>query len=305
VRRANGTYQVTYFGHPLYEFVRDTHPGATSGENVGGFDAIWQLDTVGGLPAPGVARVELERTPDGLVLAAPTAFATHRSLYALTFDRPRAATCVGPCAAIWPPLLTTRKALAGRGIQRRALGILRRPDGTRQVTYHGHPLYFFAFDLGPGAPSGLTGGEYLVDQHAHGVWWLVAGNGRVDPGPLSIASMHATKHGTVLAVNPPSPFASRPFAVYTFTRGRACTGACARFWPPVLVSGHASAAAGSGVKQAALGTITRPDGTRQVTYHGHPLYFFAYGQPDQTNGEGVHAFHGTFELVNLAGVPEP
>jgi predicted lipoprotein with Yx(FWY)xxD motif len=82
-----------------------------------------------------------------------------------------------------------------------------------------------------------------------------------------------------------------------------CTGTCARYWPPVLVAGSLTAAAGSGVNQSALGTITRPDGTFQVTYYGHPLYFFAFDQPGETLGEGITAFGGTFKVVSLAGMP--
>ncbi len=306
VARGDGTFQVTYFGQPLYEFIRDTTPGAVTGENVTAFNTFWHLDTLSGLPAPGAATVTLENSPAGSVLAAPTAFGTHRSLYALTFDLPTAATCTGPCAGIWPPLLTDREAAAGPGVNRDALGILVRPDGTRQVTYFGHPLYLFAFDLAAGAPSGLTNGEYLVDQFANGVWWLLGPNGAADPGALSIASMPSAQ-GTVLAVNPPSVFASRPFAVYSFSAdsatASACTGTCARFWPPVLVSGTPTASAGSGVNPAGLGTIARPDGTEQVTYFGDPLYFFAFDQPSQPLGEGITAFGGTFDVVNLAGTP--
>jgi predicted lipoprotein with Yx(FWY)xxD motif len=55
-------------------------------------------------------------------------------------------------------------------------------------------------------------------------------------------------------------------------RTSACTGACAKAWPPDTVTGAPDA--GSGVSQALLGTIKRPDGTLQVTYNGHPLYYF-------------------------------
>jgi predicted lipoprotein with Yx(FWY)xxD motif len=306
VQRPDGTYQVTYFGHPLYQFIRDTSPGAVNGENVTAFNAVWQLDTVDGIPAPGAAKVILENSADGPVLAAPVANG-YRSLYLLTFDPPDATTCTGPCTGIWPPLLTSRQAAAGPGVSRDGLGILQRPDGTRQVTYFGRPVYLFAFDLGAGAASGLTGGEYYVDQFAHGVWYLVAPGGTADPGPLPVASMQSAQ-GTVLAVNPPSPFASRPFAVYAFSAdsatASACTGTCARFWPPVLASGTPGAAAGSGVDPAGLGTITRPDGTAQVTYFGHPLYFFAFDQPGETLGEGIAAFGGTFQLVSLPGMPQ-
>jgi predicted lipoprotein with Yx(FWY)xxD motif len=257
------------------------------------------------LPAPGAAQVILESTAVGAVLAAQVANG-YRSLNMLTFDTPTSTTCTGPCAGIWPPLLTDRQASAGPGVNRDGLGIVTRPDGTRQVTYFGHPVYLFFGDLGAGAPSGLTNGEYLVDQFAHGVWYLLGPSGIPDPGPLSIASM-TSGPGTVLAVNPPSPFASRPFAVYAFSAdtatASACTGSCARFWPPVLVEGSLTAAAGSGVSQAGLGTITRPDGTVQVTYFGHPLYFFSFDQPGQTLGENITAFGGTFRVVDLSGTP--
>jgi predicted lipoprotein with Yx(FWY)xxD motif len=307
VQRPDGTYQVTYFGDPLYEFIRDASmpAGAVSGENVTAFNAFWHLDTIPGLPAPGAARVILENSAVGTVLAAPVANG-YRSLYMLTYDPPGGTACTGPCTGIWPPLLTNRQAAAGPGVNRAGLGILTRPDGTRQVTYRGHPVYLFAFDLSAGAPSGQTNGEYYVDQFAHGAWYLLAPTGNPDPGPLSIASMPSSQ-GTVLAVNPPSPFASRPFAVYAFSAdsatASACTGTCARFWPPVLVAGNLIAAAGSGVSQAGLGTITRPDGTFQVTYFGHPLYFFSFDQPAETLGEGIAAFGGTFNVVDLSGTP--
>jgi predicted lipoprotein with Yx(FWY)xxD motif len=307
VTRPDGSFQVTYFGHPLYEFIRDASmpPGAVSGQNVAAFNTFWHLDTRHGVPAPGRATVILENSPVGAVLAATVANG-FRSLNHLTFDTPTTSTCTGPCSGIWPPLLTNRQAAAGPGVIRRGLGMVTRPDGTRQVTYFGHPVYLFAFDLAAGAPSGLINGEYLVDQFAHGVWYLLGPSGLANPGPLPIASMSSAK-GTVVAVNPPSPFASRPFAVYAFSADTAtvsaCTGLCARFWPPVLVAGNLTAEAGSGVDPHGLGTITRPDGTFQVTYFGHPLYFFAFDQPSATLGEGITAFGGTFKTIDLSGTP--
>jgi predicted lipoprotein with Yx(FWY)xxD motif len=54
-----------------------------------------------------------------------------------------------------------------------------------------------------------------------------------------------------------------------------CTGACATAWPPLLVPVGATLTAGSGVAKAKLGTVKRPDGKRQATYGGSPLYRFA------------------------------
>jgi len=69
----------------------------------------------------------------------------------------------------------------------------------------------------------------------------------------------------------------------------ACSGACATAWPPLLVTGKPIA--GTGLIASKLGTITRSDGTQQVTYNGHPLYTFIKDtKPGQTTGQGVTAF---------------
>src|SRR5260370_3519921 len=129
--------------------------GAVSGENVAASTAFWHLGARQGIPAPGAANAILETSPVGTVLAATVANG-HRSLYNLTFDLPTATTCTGPCTGIWPPLLTNRQAAAGPGVNRDGLGIITRPDGTRQVTYFGPPGYPFAFDLAPGPPPRST-----------------------------------------------------------------------------------------------------------------------------------------------------
>jgi predicted lipoprotein with Yx(FWY)xxD motif len=80
----------------------------------------------------------------------------------------------------------------------------------------------------------------------------------------------------------------------------ACTGACAAAWPPVTVTGAPQA--GSGVSQSLLGTITRADGTMQLTYDGHPLYYFTADAAGGTaHGQGVKAFGAEWYVVSAAG----
>jgi predicted lipoprotein with Yx(FWY)xxD motif len=80
----------------------------------------------------------------------------------------------------------------------------------------------------------------------------------------------------------------------------ACSGACAAAWPPALVTGATQA--GSGVNQALLGTIKRPDGTMQVTYNGHPLYYFrADTAAGAAHGQGIKAFGAEWYVVNAGG----
>jgi predicted lipoprotein with Yx(FWY)xxD motif len=81
-----------------------------------------------------------------------------------------------------------------------------------------------------------------------------------------------------------------------------CSGACAKTWVPLTTTGapHAS----GGANAADLGTITRSDGAKQVTYKGHPLYYYA---PDtaagMTTGQGTNSFGAKWWLVSPAGAP--
>jgi predicted lipoprotein with Yx(FWY)xxD motif len=80
----------------------------------------------------------------------------------------------------------------------------------------------------------------------------------------------------------------------------ACSGACAAAWPPDTVTGTPQA--GSGVSQSLLGTIKRADGTMQLTYNGHPLYYFTADTGSGTaHGQAVKAFGAEWYVVNVSG----
>lgn len=95
-----------------------------------------------------------------------------RALYLFTRERGPSARCYGACAAAWPPALTSGRPRAGRGAQGRRLGTTRRRDGTRQVTYAGHPLYYYVGDRGPGQINCQDVVEF------GGTWLIVAPSGR-------------------------------------------------------------------------------------------------------------------------------
>jgi predicted lipoprotein with Yx(FWY)xxD motif len=91
-----------------------------------------------------------------------------RALYVRALDS-HTSTCYGSCAVAWPPLLTAAKPVAGRGAKQSLLGTTKRKDGRLQVTYAGHPLYYFGPDLRPGQITG---------QGTAGTWWLVTPAGK-------------------------------------------------------------------------------------------------------------------------------
>ncbi len=117
-------------------------------------------------------------------------------------------------------------------------------------------------------------------------------------GPGETILTKHSKLGTMLAAGP------NKLTVYLFEADKggrsACSGACAKAWPPVTTSGKPQAS-GSAVS-AELGTITRSDGTKQVTYDGHPLYFFVKdGDAGDAYGEGSKAFGADWYVVAPSG----
>jgi predicted lipoprotein with Yx(FWY)xxD motif len=95
-------------------------------------------------------------------------------------------------------------------------------------------------------------------------------------------------------------------ALYSFARDRAggsvCSAACAKAWPPLLTAAKPHVVTGG--DPMLLGTIKRADGTLQVTYHGHPLYyFFKDTKPGQITCQNVSNFGGLWLVVAKSGTP--
>jgi predicted lipoprotein with Yx(FWY)xxD motif len=79
-----------------------------------------------------------------------------------------------------------------------------------------------------------------------------------------------------------------------------CSGACAGAWPAVPATGAVTAAGGANASE--LGTITRADGTKQVTYDKHPLYYFeGDSAAGMASGQGSDSFGAKWWLVTPAG----
>jgi predicted lipoprotein with Yx(FWY)xxD motif len=79
-----------------------------------------------------------------------------------------------------------------------------------------------------------------------------------------------------------------------------CYTTCAQIWPPVLTSGRPQA--GRGASASLLGTTTRTDGKTEVTYAGHPLYYFVQDKAtNDTTGQGVNGFGGLWWVVSPSG----
>ncbi len=80
----------------------------------------------------------------------------------------------------------------------------------------------------------------------------------------------------------------------------ACSGACLGAWPPVTVQGSLTASGGANASD--LGTITRSDGTKQATYDGHPLYYYAGDAgAGQANGQNSDQFGAKWFVVAPTG----
>ena len=94
-----------------------------------------------------------------------------RAVYLFMADSTGKSNCDGACASAWPPVIASGQPTANGGAQASDLGTITRSDGTKQVTYDGHPLYYFVGDTGPGTDKGQG-----IDGFG-AKWWLVAPTG--------------------------------------------------------------------------------------------------------------------------------
>jgi predicted lipoprotein with Yx(FWY)xxD motif len=130
--------------------------------------AVMGVLAVSALAAPsGGARLTVRPSEFGKAVFGPSG----KVLYVFGADRGSVSHCYGVCAAAWPPLRTKGAPVAGPGVDAKLLGTTKRKDGTLQVTYNRHPLYYYSAD---------KVGKVMC-QHANmhgGLWLIIKPNGQ-------------------------------------------------------------------------------------------------------------------------------
>ena len=116
-----------------------------------------------GASSSGGTVITTAKSSGGTVLASSSG----RAVYLWAKDTGDMSNCNGACAGAWPPVTTTGTATASGGAVASDIGTITRSDGTKQVTYDGHPLYYFSGDSGPGMASGQGSDAFGAK------WWLV------------------------------------------------------------------------------------------------------------------------------------
>jgi len=178
-----------------------------------------------------------------------------------------AAFAVLALLAVTPPAAGSRGP--GRGVAQMLAGLPMAQPAIAVLSVVGLVLLFTAV-AGAGAPAATPSG-----------------------GPVALKT--GTVGGVTVLTN------ARGFTVYTFAADRPgksnCYGSCAAYWPPV--AGSPSAAPGI---PGTFGTITRTDGTKQVTWNGHPLYTYVGDRgPGQAGGNNLNLNGGVWHEVVVSG----
>ncbi len=254
IAREDGLRQVTYNGMPLYYWVNDAQPGDTTGHLV---RDVWFVASTPQVGLGGNAEL-------GEFLVGSNGF----TLYTFGNDEAGVSNCAGDCAANWPPLtvasaddLTIQPGLVGE------FGTIERADGGFQATLNGMPLYFWVNDAQPGDSTG-----HLVRD----IWFVAK--------LPTVAVADSEEFGQILT-------GPNGMTLYTFANDEAgvsnCVEGCAVAWPPLTVAAGEDVTATDGVA-GELATITRADGSLQVTYNGALLYYWmADVVPGDTTGHMV------------------
>ncbi len=227
-----------------------------------------------------------------------------KTLYLFLKDTPNTSNCYDACAQKWPPFISSDKPTLGDGVNADLVGSTQRKDGSSQVTYNGHPLYYYA----PDQKSGDT-----LGQGVGSVWYVVTPSGDAFTGSAAPAATPGASNAPAsssVALQLASNDALGKFiadgqgkTLYLFLKDTLntsnCYDACAQKWPPLL--SQAKPTLGDGLSQDLLGTTQRKDGSMQITYNGHPLYYYAPDQkPGDTLGQGVGS---VWFVVTAAGDP--
>jgi predicted lipoprotein with Yx(FWY)xxD motif len=109
-------------------------------------------------------KVALQKVSFGTVLVGPNS----HTVYLFLKDTGTTSQCNGKCAQVWAPLTSSGQPQAGSGLKQSLLATSKRSDGQMQVTYGGHPLYYYDDDKKPGMTEGEGKKEFGAEWYAVG-----------------------------------------------------------------------------------------------------------------------------------------
>ena len=115
--------------------------------------------------------------------------ASGRALYLWLADRDGKSHCSGRCAKFWPPLTTKGTPKAAGGVSAEDLGTVPRSQGAKEITYKGHPLYYYVQDTAPNMLKGQGSNNFGA------TWWLVAPSGAAITKRVSSSSGGSSSSG--------------------------------------------------------------------------------------------------------------
>jgi predicted lipoprotein with Yx(FWY)xxD motif len=213
--------------------------------------------------AQDMSAVQMQTASDGTKYLTDSKGMT---LYYFTLDTDGKSACYGPCEKAWP-VFYARDLTVSSDLNANDFGTVARKDGSMQTTYKGWPLYYWVADKKPGDMTG---------EGVHNAWYVL----KVPPYTVMIGTEKSV--GNYLTDGEGK-------TLYYFTKDSsgmsACTGNCIKLWPAFTTDAFVLP---SPLNPSDFGTITRDDGTTQVTYKGYPLYYFVRDtMRGQIAGEGV------------------
>lgn len=209
------------------------------------------------------------------------------TLYRFDKDTPKPpkSNCNGACADTWPAV-PAEGVLAGKGIDKSLLGAVVRADGTRQLTLAGWPVYRYSKDK----KAGDTNGKDVPN------WNPIAPDGKKARAQASPAKDKPVVVAAAALVIVDNPELGKIFVdafsrtLYRFDKDSAwpmrigCLDACLKTWTPAK---PVDAAQLRGIARKLIGTVTRPDGTKQLSINCWPVYTFTGDKKaGDTNGQG-------------------
>jgi predicted lipoprotein with Yx(FWY)xxD motif len=115
--------------------------------------------------------------------------ASGRAVYLWVADTNDKSNCAGACAKAWPPVITKSGPTASGSVQASDLGTITRSNGTKQVTYKGHPLYYYVGDTKSGMVHGQGSDQFGAK------WWLVNTSGSAITSDASSGSSNSSGSG--------------------------------------------------------------------------------------------------------------